>query len=311
MPTHLSYGVEAEFLGIRRSVAVTALNDNGVPAQDDGYHHDRRSYWRVTEDGSVNGEGNELVSPVLGRTTTNHTSQLKAATKALREAGAVVDVSCGLHVHHSLSRKDVEDVAQACGYYTVLQPIIDTILPGSRKGRSATSYAQPMGSFGSWERWLARVREVRRVTSEDFYNFGRYHSVNLNSAPTHGTLEFRQHSGTLNATKVLNWTKFTRLFMDLQQNGVMPVEEFVRTGKAEEVTTIEDAIKHLAGDIDGRKLRPLVDYYNDRARTFGQTDNDDEDVSEGGTDFGHTEREEDEDDYEGNWCESCGEYHNE
>ena len=66
--------------------------------------------------------------------------------------------------------------------------------------------------------------------------------MNINSLPTHGTLEFRQHSGTLNAAKVLHWTRFTRLFMDLREHGVPDVME--DTGKYAEIHTIEEVIRN-------------------------------------------------------------------
>jgi hypothetical protein len=37
--------------------------------------------------------------------------------------------------------------------------------------------------------------------------YTRYWTVNVNSFPKYGTLEFRQHQGTLNGKKAVNWVK--------------------------------------------------------------------------------------------------------
>lgn len=42
----------------------------------------------------------------------------------------------------------------------------------------------------------------------------RYFKVNLMSFQRHGTIEFRQHSGTVNATKIANWVRFLGQFID-------------------------------------------------------------------------------------------------
>jgi hypothetical protein len=42
---------------------------------------------------------------------------------------------------------------------------------------------------------------------------GRYFKVNLQSYHTYGTVEFRQHSGTLNAAKAVNWVRLLDSFI--------------------------------------------------------------------------------------------------
>lgn len=43
---------------------------------------------------------------------------------------------------------------------------------------------------------------------------GRYFKINLQAYLRHGTIEFRQHSGSANATKVCNWVRFLQAFID-------------------------------------------------------------------------------------------------
>lgn len=304
-PTRTSYGVEAEFFGIRSDDAVEVLNGAGITAQDDGYHHESRRYWRITEDGSVNGTGLELVSPVLSRTTMTHTRAVTKAAKALREAGAVVDTSCGLHVHHSITGKDVEDVAQAAGLYTMFQRVIDTVLPPSRVGAGASGYCRPMTAADGPTGWLANIRsyDFTDLMRNGCWNFGRYHGINLQALAAHGTLEFRQHSGTLNGEKINRWTTFTRLFMDANERG--KTVEGVNDEVQEECGTIAGLIRWLEGSDD------LAEFYTKRAELFATRDEpDDEDVSRGGTRFVTEEEEDDEyHDDDTSWCDACGEYH--
>lgn len=43
---------------------------------------------------------------------------------------------------------------------------------------------------------------------------GRYHKLNLVSLWVHGTIEFRQHSGTVDADKAVNWIELLMQFVN-------------------------------------------------------------------------------------------------
>ncbi len=56
----------------------------------------------------------------------------------------------------------------------------------------------------------------------------RYYKVNLRSYQRHGTIEFRQHSGTVNFVKICNWVRFLSAFIDesiriADNNGAAPI----------------------------------------------------------------------------------------
>jgi hypothetical protein len=50
------------------------------------------------------------------------------------------------------------------------------------------------------------------------YQGGRYNKVNLCAFLRHGTIEFRQHSGTMNVDKVINWIVFCVNFVETSAN---------------------------------------------------------------------------------------------
>lgn len=80
----------------------------------------------------------------------------------------------------------------------------------------------PMSRRGNSSRWCASVksqkstvtRKTRKSKSQLANTTGRYYKVNLQSLTRYGTMEFRQHSGTLNFTKVINWVSFLMAFVD-------------------------------------------------------------------------------------------------
>lgn len=206
----ITFGFEAEFFGVDRGQAVRLLQEAGYVARDDGYNHRTQDYWRITHDGSVNAEGNELVSPIL-RLGKTHLREMRKVTKILRDAGGQVDRSCGLHVHHNAERLELDDVVQAVGTWALFQPIIHTILPKSRLG---AVYARPLYDAMHWMDWVRRQGSMdllRRAGGGDAV--GRYHAFNLHALSRHNTIEFRQHSGTLNAKKIDSWIRLTKAFI--------------------------------------------------------------------------------------------------
>jgi hypothetical protein len=60
---------------------------------------------------------------------------------------------------------------------------------------------------------------------------GRYFKVNLQALRVHGTVEFRQHSGTVDGTKVENWVRFLLGFVErsIEISQQMPVAVITTT----------------------------------------------------------------------------------
>jgi hypothetical protein len=66
----------------------------------------------------------------------------------------------------------------------------------------------------------------------------RYYKLNLSAINVHGTIEFRQHSGTVNAEKAVNWVKLTAGFMraaedakQINATGAGKFENLAKIGK--------------------------------------------------------------------------------
>lgn len=97
------FGVEIEAFGLDRNTVARILEDHGIPCVAERYNHDTRDYWKVITDSSIRPsgsgqrEGFELVSPPLSQA--DGIEQVKKVLVIIREAGARVNASCGIHVH--------------------------------------------------------------------------------------------------------------------------------------------------------------------------------------------------------------------
>lgn len=220
------FGVEIEFVGISREAAVSIIS--AVPGvrcrREVTYNHvDSNSHWKVVTDGSVSPGANfsyeqcgEVVSPILsGR---EGLEQLRAVVKALAQAGATANRSCGLHVH-----VDAADLTGA-QYYNVMtryaqyEGEIDNFMPNSRR-RNNNHFCRSM---------IDELRNVRvsvngstsaAAVSRQFGG-NRYLKVNPVAYNAHHTIEFRQHSGSVNADKICNWAQFCVNFVEASRSAL-------------------------------------------------------------------------------------------
>jgi hypothetical protein len=101
-------------------------------------------------------------------------------------------------------------ISNAFGLYALCQPVINEILPSSRRNNDL---AKPLSRL-DYDHLRPRAAMAGSVTDREITN-DRYSAVNLQSIRVHGTLEFRQHSGTLNAAKVMHWRRLTKAIMRL------------------------------------------------------------------------------------------------
>ena len=208
-----TFGVEIEAVGITRADAVQALRDAGLVAMMENYNHRTRPHWKVTTDSSVD-PGFEVVSPVLRGE--NGVTQLRTAVRALAQAGARVDRRCGLHVHIGVEDLTANELAACIVRYSRFEREIDAFMPPSRR-ESSNQYC---GSVSRFARELTRVGSFTRVDHVLRCQNGRYLKVNLECYSRQRTIEFRQHSGTCNASKIENWLRFLLYFVEATRESV-------------------------------------------------------------------------------------------
>lgn len=203
------FGVEIEFTGCSREQACQTLSAAGLNVQNVGYCHDVQEYWKVVRDGSLDeDDSGELVSPILEGN--EGLQQIVKAVRALRKAGASVNRQCGLHVHISVSSFTPEQVWQIVKRYGELEGQIDTLHPRNRRA----SNNQWCLSIASQVERLAPEGEISEDTLTRLsYRWLREAKLNLRAYSRYGTLEFRQHAGTLDPEKICSWIRFCMAFM--------------------------------------------------------------------------------------------------
>jgi len=202
-----TFGVEIEFIGNRQAVA-RALNAAGVRCEVQGYNHRTSRKWKVVTDASLCGQAGELVSPPMKYNDASFRI-IEKVSAALNEAGATVDRQCGLHVHHDAGDFRGQDFARLVADYSDNRRIIDQVMPQSRRVNANSWCRAPRRSV----RALTTAAAVRTACGT------RYTAVNVSAFFVHGTVEFRQHAGTTDAVKILNWIHFTHACMEKARSG--------------------------------------------------------------------------------------------
>ena len=203
--TNRTFGIEIEFVGLCRFEAERVINARDVDCRVEHYNHTTQRYWKIVTDASlrpVNGHAYELVSPIL--TGDAGVAELKTVLDAINEAGAQVNVSCGLHVHLGCQDMTMNQIATLYERYAAYESQIDSIMPRSRRGNAR------------WARSLANMTERVKGCADKHEAewFDRYYKINLSNVARRGAIEFRQHSGTTDFVKISNWLAFLQQFIE-------------------------------------------------------------------------------------------------
>lgn len=209
-----TFGIEIECIGLSIDRAAAALNAAGIPARADGRHlsNPRVGEWLAKWDGSVGASGCEVVSPVLSGEA--GIEAIEKVCRALVAAGATVNQSCGLHVHVGARDLDLGAWKRLVKTYAKFEDTIDLLVAPSRRGNRnhyCQSIVRPCGATTT-ERVNATMAEIDLARDIDgiYRALGqsRYRKLNVASFWRHGTVEFRQHQGTVDARKATMWVRF-------------------------------------------------------------------------------------------------------
>lgn len=203
-----TFGVEFEVLlpgygaSVNRDAVRAALAAEGVTG------------WSVKGDGSLNYEhGIEVVSPVL-RGEAGH-EQIVKVCRALRSAGATVNTSCGLHVHHGAQDLTVENIKQVARSWQRNSNLIDGLVAPSRRAAAAPYYCRPLSRSDMTRiESCSTLSQMKRAFGTSHYTDYRYRTLNLAAYGRYGTIEIRQHQGTINAEKVSSWIRFGQALIE-------------------------------------------------------------------------------------------------
>jgi biotin operon repressor len=222
-----TFGVEIECL-LSRRVAHEALRNAGIDSAIEDYNHTVRRHWKVTTDASV--RGCEIVSPILRGE--EGIQEARKVAKALVTAGARINRDCGLHVHVGAADLTGRQLAHVVERYAQFEHQIDEFMPASRRGTRnhyCFSIAHMVEGTSTFRNLLNRTSEVSHNQVVNAI-MDRHVKLNVQSYARQGTVEFRHHGGTVNASKIENWIRFCVNFVEESKNRCIRQEPSRRGG---------------------------------------------------------------------------------
>lgn len=233
-----TYGVEIELTGItRRRAAEVIANYYGTRSEHAGTYYDKYvAYtrdgrkWTAMSDGSIHCERRrgvsanseyscEVVTPILRY---DDMEDLQNVVRALREAGAFANSSCGIHVHVGADKQNAYTVTCLANLFLKRQELIDEACENADRSRwCARLNAKLVAKMRATEKTKAALKPVwygslneggydgmSEYAMSEHYNQTRYHGLNLHAWYTKGTIEFRLFNGTNHAGKIKAYVQF-------------------------------------------------------------------------------------------------------
>jgi len=221
-----TFGVEIEYVGAPTKLmvaeAIEAVVGSHVHVTD---YHSQGCYrcsapvgydrWKVCYDGSLGGgyglqsTTGEVVSPVLKGEAGIDT--LKEVLAAMRAIGAKANARCGLHVHVGAGDITVNGLQRLAYNYRTVEDEIYKWFPRRRQG----GYSKKWGT----ETLAVSLANGLKAFKEqgDFQRLGdKYRGLNLRPLARIGTVEFRQHQGSVDTNLIAPWVRFCLGFVDSQ-----------------------------------------------------------------------------------------------
>lgn len=232
----LHFGIEMEMTGITRAQAAnlmgaffgtgrgthkggaydtyTALDNQGRTwkAMSDSSIRPQRKVGGQIE-GATRDYRTEVVSPILSY---DDIPKLQELVRTLRKAGALVNTSCGIHIHVGAEKFTPKTLRNLVNLVASKEDMIYHALQidALREAR----YCQKTDETFLWElnkkqpRTMAEFADIWYIQApfgrDEHYNNSRYHGLNLHATFTKGTVEFRLFNGTLHAGEIKAYIQF-------------------------------------------------------------------------------------------------------
>lgn len=213
-PFNKKFGIEIEAYNVEMHVLAHALQNAGIRCFVDGYNHHTKSYWKIISDSSISGvNAFELVSPVLEGEA--GLEEVNKVCEVLKTLNAYINKSCGFHVHFDAQNFDLRQWKNIYKNYAGFENQIDELMPQSRRGNT-NYYCRSLNSIRNLNAKIDLVSSLNQMP--EVFNNSRYFKINPTSYSRHKTIEFRQHSGTIEYSKISNWLVFLHNLVDYSKN---------------------------------------------------------------------------------------------
>lgn len=206
------FGIEIEAYNCTREKLASELRAAGIDVAVEGYNHTTRNHWKLVTDASLTGNNTfELVSPVLEGEA--GLKELEKVCWVLEFCDVKVNDSCGLHIHMDAADFDLQTWKNLALSYKHLERVIDSFMPQSRR---QNYYCKGLSSISAVD--IQAAQSINDLQAA--FGNNRYRKVNLEAYARHRTVEFRQHSGTTNFTKMENWVRFLNGLITFAKAGI-------------------------------------------------------------------------------------------
>lgn len=209
------FGIEIEIIDISESEARKILQFNNL------------SNWTVKEDHSICGCKNiskcvggcktsEIVSPIL-----SDLEEVEKICNIFPKMGARVNKTCGFHVHVDVRDLAFEKIQSVWYRYAKFEEALDLLHPISRR-EDNNNYCLSIKSTVSY----FKNNNISFTNKENLnsllyqYAIDKYYKLNICSVVDYGSLEFRQHDGTISFEEIKNWVMFCVEFTEASLENV-------------------------------------------------------------------------------------------
>ena len=204
-------GIELEHITPNVNTLRTKLNQAGFPAIGPMYSHEVVNTWKLCTDSSLRGgrgrpgSGIEVVTPK--QFGAEGLKKIRKVMKIMKEVDGYVNHTCGMHVHVDAWGWEIDDLKRLGRVWKRLEkPFLWNLVPPSRRNHGMAKELT--------ESWFSALS--RNGPS----GTGRYWSLNIESFPRYGSVEFRMFSGTLNPWKATAWIMLCLKLMEAVKNGL-------------------------------------------------------------------------------------------
>lgn len=286
--------------GVSLDDVIRVIRQNGISLRDERHTHvGTIEYgtrgWKVVYDGTHSHDGRDIYefvsNPIVG--APNIEDMVNELVPILQKY-CDVDRDCGFHIHFDIlgkyhfrrrvdtstpdgkyrairnkpCRKFIGELMRNMHYF---QPVFDAVVAPSRRANNFCKPIPNVANLGNKNEieefahnkngWFQEDPTQILPNTDRYGNNRRYHCINLECLKSYGTVEYRQHQGTLNISKILNWMRLTERFTTRawdRKKAKLDCENF---------NINIDGLMDFLGF--GRCDRSVREYYRKRARAFG------------------------------------------
>ena len=172
-----------------------------------------------------------------------------------------MDRRCGLHVHHDINDYTVKQIANIFALYIKLEKTLDTFVPNSRRANN-NAYCYSLFRGTTQQTILDKLKAVNSIEDIERIWDTRYLKVNFQSYVKYGTIEFRQHSGTIEFEKMYNWILLTQQMVEA---GKTPVQKTYNE-KTDTIQSLRNKLGLISALGADEEIVQMLKWYRRRAK---------------------------------------------